>query len=67
MKKKFIDRKNKMIAQKNQFVKEVAQSLADSLVLSMGMVVSKSQKETVIFYSLLLNNYMIDTHDVYLD
>ncbi len=53
MKKKFIDRKNKMIAQKNQFVKEVAQSLADSLVLSMGMVVSKAKRRqlsSTVFY-----------------
>ncbi len=67
MKKKLINIKNQFITRKNQFVKEVAQSLADSIILSMEMVVSSSQEETIIFYALLLDNYMIETHGVYLN
>jgi len=60
----------KLIEKKNQMIKVVAQSIADSLVDALGIAMEldlpMAQKEMICFYGLLLDNYMIKNHNVYL-
>jgi hypothetical protein len=61
----------KLIERKNKFIKEVAQELANSLVIAVEIIIENNlpehHLEMIIFYSLMLDNYMIETHGVYLD
>jgi hypothetical protein len=56
---------------KNKLVNDIAQSLANSIVdalqMSTEMGMPSRQKEMIIFYGLLLDNYMIKNHGVYLE
>lgn len=58
---------NKLKQKKLEIIKKVAQFIADSLVESLRMAKTNHERESIIFYGLLLDNYMIETHNIYLD
>ena len=57
----------KLIQLKHDIIRNIGQAFADALIDALRMTKTTQEKESVIFYALLLDNYMIETHNIYLD
>lgn len=57
----------KLIQLKHDIIRNIGQVFADALIDALRMSKTTQEKESVIFYALLLDNYMIETHNIYLD
>lgn len=57
----------KLIQLKHDIIRKIGQTFADALIDALRMTKTTQEKESVIFYALLLDNYMIETHNIYLN